>query len=307
MGSYGRGMTTTILPTRSVVDWPVRGRFDLRQSVGFGFGSRVPETGSVMRLAFVLDGYAGHAGVAVTQPEADVVRFEVTGADPELASAQAARILSLDEDATHYDRMVDRDPLLRQAYAARPGLRPPLFHSAFEALTWSVLSARMPTARMRVVRDALARSHGLVLDIAGREIPAFPTPDQLLAVRDVPGVPDVKLRRLHTVAAAARDGELDTETLRNRDPEQVRRELQQLEGIGPFFSELVIVRALGHTDVLPSSEPRVVAAVASLLGRDHLSATDFVEVAEAWRPWRTWACVAIRAAAGSVRPARPPG
>jgi DNA-3-methyladenine glycosylase II len=300
-------MTTTILSTRSVVEWPVRGRFDLRQSVRFGFGSRVPETGSVMRLAFVLDGYAGHAGVAVTQPAADVVRFEVTGADPEIASAQAARILSLDEDATHYDRMVDRDPLLRHAQAARPGLRPPLFHSAYEALAWAVLSARMPAARMRVVRDALACSHGLVLDVGGQEVAAFPTPDQLLAVHDFPGVPDVKLRRLHAVAAAARDGELDTETLRNRDPERARQELQRLEGIGPFYSELVTVRALGHTDVLPSSEPRVVAAVADLLGRDHLSVTDFAEVADAWRPWRTWACVAIRAAAASVRPARWPG
>jgi DNA-3-methyladenine glycosylase II len=300
-------MTTTILPARSVVDWPVRGRFDLRQSVRFGFGSRVPETGSVMRLAFVLDGYAGHAGVAVTQPAADVVRLEVTGADPEIAAAQAARILSLDEDATHYDRMVDRDPLLRQAQAARPGLRPPLFHSAYEALAWAVLSARMPVVRMRVVRDALARSHGRVVHVAGRELAAFPTPDQLLAVHDFPGVPEVKLRRLHAVAVAARDGEIDTETLRNRDPEQAREELQRLEGIGPFYSELVTVRALGHTDVLPSSEPRVVAAVADLLGRDHLGATDFAEVAAAWRPWRTWACVAIRAAAGSVRPARRPG
>ena len=54
----------------------------------------------------------------------------------------------------------------------------------------------------------------------------------------------------------------------------------------------------------PTLRVTVTAAVAALLGRDHLSPTDFVEIAEGWRPWRTWACVAIRAAAGSVRPAR---
>ena len=101
-----------------------------------------------MRLAFVLDGYAAQAGVAVTQPAPDLVRFEVVGdVDPERAAAQAARVLSLDEDATGYDQMVDRDPLLRAAYAARPGLRPPLFHSAYEALVWAVLSARRPDRR----------------------------------------------------------------------------------------------------------------------------------------------------------------
>src|SRR3954451_11018104 len=134
-------MTTLLAPTvpkAPTVEWPVRGRFDLRPSIGFGFGSTVPGRGSVLRLAFVLDGYDAQAGVAVTQPTADVVRFEVTGqVEPEAAAAQAARILSLDEDATAYDATVARAPLLSAAYAARPGLRPPLFSSAYEALLWS--------------------------------------------------------------------------------------------------------------------------------------------------------------------------
>jgi DNA-3-methyladenine glycosylase II len=290
-------MTTTLLP-RTTVDWPVRGRFDLRQSIGFGFGGRSPAAGDTMRLAFVLDGYAVHAGVAVTQPAPEVVRFEVVGdVDPELAAAQAARMLSLDEDATAYDRMVDADPLLRATYAERPGLRPPLFASAYEALAWAVLSARQPVARMSELRERLSRAHGTVLDVAGLAVAGLPTPEQLLAVESFPGLPDVKLRRLHGIAAAALAGDLDTESLRIRDVDEVGLALRQLEGIGPFYAELVTVRALGHTDVLPTHEPRVVAATARRLGLEQLGPADFAEVAEAWRPWRTWACVALRAAA----------
>jgi DNA-3-methyladenine glycosylase II len=292
-------MTTLLAPTThpTTVDWPVRGRFDLRQSIGFGFGSTVPENGSVMRLAFVLDGYAAQAGVAVTQPAPDVVRFAITGdVDPEAAAGQAARILSLDEDATAYDRMVDRDPVLSQAYAVRPGLRPPLFSSAYEALVWAVLSARRPAAQMRLVRECLARSHGRVLDVAGEAVAALPTPDQLLAVSSYDGIPEVKLHRMHAVAEAARAGELDTEGLRILDVDDAASLLRRFDGIGPFYAELVTVRALGHTDVLPSVEPRVVAATAARLGRPDLTAADLVDVAEAWRPWRTWACVALRAA-----------
>lgn len=293
-------MTTLLAPTThpTTVDWPVRGRFDLRQSIGFGFGSTVSETGSVMRLAFVVDGYAAQAGVAVTQPAPDVVRFAITGdVDPEAAAGQAARILSLDEDATAYDRMVDRDPVLSQAYAVRPGLRPPLFSSAYEALVWAVLSARRPAAQMRLVRERLARSHGRVLDVAGEAVAALPTPDQLLAVSSYDGIPEVRLRRMHAVAEAARAGELDTEGLRILDVDDAASLLRRFEGIGPFYAELVTVRALGHTDVLPSVEPRVVAATAARLGRPDLTAADLVDVAEAWRPWRTWVCVALRAAA----------
>lgn len=293
-------MTTLLAPTThpTTVDWPVRGRFDLRQSIGFGFGSKVPETGSVMRLAFVLDGYAEQAGVAVTQPAPDLVRFAITGdVDPEAAAGQAARILSLDEDATAYDRMVDRDPVLSQAYAVRPGLRPPLFSSAYEALVWAVLSARRPAAQMRLVRERLARSHGRVLDVAGEAVAALPTPEQLLAVSSYDGIPEVKLRRMHAVAEAARAGELDTEGLRILDVDDAAALLRRFDGIGPFYAELVTVRALGHTDVLPSVEPRVVAATAARLGRPDLTAADLADVAEAWRPWRTWVCVALRAAA----------
>jgi DNA-3-methyladenine glycosylase II len=292
-------MTTLLPATRpAVVDWPVRGRFDLAQSIGFGFGSKVPEHGRVMRLAFVLDGYAEQVGVAVTQPAADLVRFEVSGgADPEAASAQAARILSLDEDATGYDRMVDRDPVLRGAYGVRPGLRPPLFSSAYEALVWAVLSARRPASQMRLVRERLSRAHGRVLDVAGEEVAALPTPDQLLTVPTFEGIPEIKLCRMHAIAAAARGGTLDTEALRNLDVQTASTELRRFDGIGPFYSELVTVRALGHTDVLPTTEPRVLAATAARLGRDAFTHEDLAEVAEAWRPWRTWACVALRAAA----------
>jgi DNA-3-methyladenine glycosylase II len=193
--------------------------------------------------------------------------------------------------------MVDHDPLLRQAYAGRPGLRPPLFHSAYEALIWAVLSARRPAHQMRVVQDRLSRAHGRVLDVAGVEMAALPTPEQLLGVRSFPGIPDVKLRRMHAIASVARAGRLDTESLRMGEVHEVAAELRTLEGIGPFYAELITMRALGHTDVLPLAEPRVMAATAARLGRTSLSPTDFAEIAEAWRPWRTWACVALRAAA----------
>jgi DNA-3-methyladenine glycosylase II len=296
-------MTTLLAPARipdsHTVEWPVRGRFDLGQSIRFGFGSKIPESGEVMRLAFVLDGYAAAAGVAVTQPAPGLVRFEVSGeGEPEVVAAQAARILSLDEDATGYDRMVDRDPLLRTAYAARPGLRPPLFSSAYEALLWAVLSARRPAAQMRVVRERLAQAHGRILDVAGEAVAALPTPQRLLEVESFPGIPDLKLRRMHAIARAAHHGELDTEELRILGVAEATDRLRAFDGIGPFYAELVTLRALGHTDELPTTEPRVLAATAARLGRDTLTHADLAEVAEAWRPWRTWACVALRAAEG---------
>src|SRR4051794_41957044 len=107
-------MTTLLapaVPKVPTVEWPVRGRFDLRQSIGFGFGSTVPGRGSVLRLAFVLDGYDAQAGGAGTPPAAAPVRVEgARGAGPEAAPAPAARGPSPHEGAAAGDRGVGPGP-----------------------------------------------------------------------------------------------------------------------------------------------------------------------------------------------------
>ena len=282
-----------------VVEIPVRGRFDLGETIGFGFGQRDASDGAVLRLAFCLDGYAEQVAAAVTQPSPQLLRCEVQGAaDPQLVADHVARVVSVDVDATGYDELGDRDAFVGAAQQRRPGLRPPLFYSAYEALLWSVLSARRPQRQMALVRDALARAHGRTFTVAGREMWAVPLPGQLLAVEEFPQIPELKLRRMHAIARAALDGELDTETLRDQDPDRTIVQLQRYEGIGPFYAELVVVRALGHTDVLPVNEPMVRGAAASALGEvEPLSPDQLARLALGWRPWRTWVGVALRAGA----------
>jgi DNA-3-methyladenine glycosylase II len=274
----------------------VRGAFDLRQTLRFGFGQRSATPSAPMRLAFCLDRTWEQVAAAVTQPAAGVLRVDIPdGAPPEPTLAKVARVLSVDVDGTGYDALGSRDELVGLLQRARPGLRPPLFHSAYEAACWAVLSARRPAAQMARVRDRLARGHGRVLRVAGAEVPAFPAPAQLLSVREFPGLPPEKMARLHAVALAALAGELDTDALRALDPGEAAARVQRLPGIGPFYAELVTVRALGHTDVLPTAEVGAAEIAGALLGR-RLDAAGLAALAARWSPWRTWACVALRAA-----------
>jgi DNA-3-methyladenine glycosylase II len=279
----------------TTVHLDVRGAFDLRQSAEFGFGQRhgIRYAGT-MTLAFCLDGYSDHA-VVVLRPEPGGVAAEVVLGEPELAARQAARVLSLDVDARGYDALGATDDLVGRLQGARPGLRPPLFHSVYEAAAWSVISARRPQRQAALLRERLSQEHGRVVDVGGATVAAFPTPDQLLGVTGVPGLPEVALRRLHAVAEEARGGGLDTERLRSRAPGEAAARVRRLPGIGPFYAELVVVRALGHTDVLPRLEPRVRELAGALRG-EHLDEERFGTVAEAWQPWRTWVAVALRAA-----------
>lgn len=108
---------------------------------------------------------------------------------------------------------------------------------------------------------------------------------------------DVKITQLHAVARAAEAGRLDAEALRALGPEEAAARLQTLPGIGPFYADLVVVRATGFADVLSEREPKLLAAVGELYDLGHpASAEELRGIAEAWRPLRTWAAVLIRAA-----------
>jgi DNA-3-methyladenine glycosylase II len=264
------------------------GPFSLRELALFGFGQRhTTSYDGSMRLAFCLDGTFQPVGVTVTQPAPDHVHVD----GPPEALAQTARVLSLDVDARSFADV--EDPLIQRLQAVAPGLRPPLFHSAYEAAAWCVLSARRPAAQMQGVRQRLSEQHGTVLP----EGACFPTPTQLLAVDRFPGLDAVKVERLHGIARAALEGSLDTETLRGRDPAEVAQDLQELPGIGPFSASLVVLRPLGHTDLLPEDEKNALALVGLHygLGRPATPA-ELREIGQAWAPWRLWSLVLLRAA-----------
>ena len=77
-------------------------------------------------------------------------------------------------------------------------------------------------------------------------------------------------------------------------PERAATEVQTLEGIGPFYASLIVVRACAFVDVL-AQEPMLARCVAHYYGRqDPPGAEELEQLAEPWRPFRTWASVLIR-------------
>jgi DNA-3-methyladenine glycosylase II len=297
------------MATRSFTINPV-GEFSLAESALFGFGQRMRPAGvgarelqfdGVMRLAFCLDGYLEQIGVELRQDERGVHAVVHGAGERGAIQGQVARVLSLDHDARGFAEVGQRDPVIGRLQRAAVGLRPPLFYSPYEAAVWSVLSARRPGWQMARVRAELSDAHGATFELAGKRIAALPTPSQLLAVGAFPDIDGERLARMHGVARAALDGQLDVARLHALGPQEAMDELQRIKGIGPFYAGLVVVRAVGFVDVLPRNEPRALELVRELYQLPALpSQLQFEALAEAWRPWRTWATVLLRAAGPRV-------
>jgi DNA-3-methyladenine glycosylase II len=287
----------------------VTGPYDLAEVALMGFGHRDEQSfDGVMRLAFCLDGdYETAVGVEARQLGSKVELIVHSPSDRPLAperladvARQVARVISLDHDGAAFDEVCLRDPVLARLHAVAPGFRPALFYSPYEAAVWSVVSARRPRAQGIALRARLCELSGTAFGLAGETTTALPTPSQLLAVESVPGLPADRIPRLHAIARAATEGRLGADRLRALEPDEAERELQQLPGIGPFYSSLIVLRACGHADVL-AFEGHARAAVEELYGIDHeLTPDELTRLAEGWRPFRTWVMVSARALGGRL-------
>jgi DNA-3-methyladenine glycosylase II len=282
---------------------PVLGPFSWEQALE-GFAAFQPMArqarpgDDVLRFAFRLDGSHEAAAVAL-RPDGDRIAVEVAGtADAGAAVAQAARILSLDHDATSYPEVGVRDPEVGRLMEALPGLRPLCFLSPYECAAWAVMSQRISMRQAAAIQKRLVDAHGETVTVDGAPTQCFPHPAVLAGLDRIQGLPPVKVERLHGVAAAALEGTLDATRLRELGPLEGPRLLQTIPGIGAFWSSGIYLRALGVPDVFPD-EPVSIAALGHLHGLgDELSAADVERLAEPFRPWRMWVCYLLRVAAG---------
>lgn len=274
-----------------------RGPFALRELAEFGFGYRHDaEHDGVMRMTFLLDGgFETPVAVAVRQDDHGVHIDAHGDAARAAVERQVARLLSLDHDATDFVDVGKRDPVIGRLQAVAPGLRPPQFMSPYEAAAWGVVAARWSARQGRAWWHRFARAHGRAFTVAGSDMHAFPRPSDILALREITGLPSVKAERLRAVATTASEGFLEADDLRALEPDEARRRLQEIPGIGPFYSSLIVVRALGHADV-PTAEPRALEVAAALYGLDEAPTEEqWRAMNEPWRPFRTWATVLVRA------------
>lgn len=233
-----------------------------------------------LRSVFRVEADWQRADVEVTQHGA-TAQLVVSGpGDLDAAAVQACRFLSLDVDARSWPDVAHRDPVIARAQAQLPGLRPCGFHSPYEAAAWAVLSQRLRIVQAAQLRDNLVHRHG--------DRGAFPAPAVLRQLDlDFPGR---KNEYLHAVAEAALDGLLDTEMLRSVEPEEAVRIVRDIKGLGPFGSELVVIRGANVADLAPRHEGRLDAEIAEQYG----PGSTIADVSPQWRPFRTWAAVYLR-------------
>jgi DNA-3-methyladenine glycosylase II len=275
------------------------GPYSLAASVGFleGFAPAAYEGHGEghLHLAFVADGGEDVAGVCV-RDEGGVILGEVSGdAGLEIVKRQVERVLSLNVDGSGFPEVGRRDPVVGALQARYPGLRPVCFYSPYEAAAWALIGRRIRIVQAARIKNRMAEEMGPTVEIHGVRHHAFPGPRRLETLEAFPGLTARKVEYLRRLGRETVEHKLDAAYLRSLPEQEAFARLEELPGIGPFSSGLVLLRGAGAPDRLPTSEPRLGRAVAMAYDLEAPpTQQDLRRLAGAWRPYRTWVGLLLR-------------
>ncbi len=274
-----------------------QGPFDLAGQSGY-FGEWVTSAHDPHEIvmAFPVESWRGSVAVRLRQDRTGAIVGGIDGGggvDLDAGWRQALAVLSLDVDGSGYPDVGRRDDVVARLQEEHRYLRPVLFHSPYEAACHFVIAHRISAAQGRRIRQRMAEQYGDRLAVDGGTISAFPTPQQLLTISSVPGLPVAKIERLHAIARAALDGLLDRARLRDLPVPEATAELRRLPGIGAFFSSAIVLRGAGLVDALPPDEITL-AGVGRLYGLGRPATPQELEaIGESWHPYRMWCSVLV--------------
>jgi 3-methyladenine DNA glycosylase/8-oxoguanine DNA glycosylase len=253
-------------------------------------------SGNPLRIAFPLDGSFVPVAVALRWDGHRLVG-DVTGTcEIDSVASQVSRIFSLDIDGSGFAGLGRSDPALGRLIAAFPGLRPVCFTSPYECAAWAILSQRISMRQAASIQDRLIERLGTRLEVDGGEAWAFPSPERLSMLDELPGLAQLKVVRLRAVARAALEGLLDAERLRALGPVNGPESVLAIPGIGPFWSSGIYLRGCGIADEFPD-EPLSIAALGALYGLgDHPDRQTITSYTDRYRPYRMWVSFLLRVA-----------
>jgi DNA-3-methyladenine glycosylase II len=153
--------------------------------------------------------------------------------------------------------------------------RPP----GFESLCKTILEQQVSLESARVSFNKLK---ALIVNF---------TPENIVEVTEQEfrecGISRQKTAYLRGLAEASLDGTIDLDSFEVKHPDEVRKELIQLKGIGNWTVDVYLMFSLRSPDILPLGDIGILSAIKDLWGFTTIE--EIAAYTESWKPYRTTA------------------
>jgi len=244
------------------------------------------------------------------------VRFGAGCADAELAVDGPARrdadgfapfvrrLLGLTQPVEEFEHRYRDDPQLGPLIARRPGLRVPQSASPFEALSWAITGQQISLQAAIAVRRRLIEAAGIT---HSGGLACYPDAARVAAMDETAlrtaGLSRTKAQTLIALGRLVAAGDLPLDAWVAAPPvDDIRRQLMQVRGIGPWTIDYALLRGFGWLDGSLHGDVAVRRNLQVLLGRDaKIDEADAKRWLADFSPWRAlvaahlWALKSVEA------------
>jgi len=202
--------------------------------------------------------------------------------------ARTRSMFGLDDDVKAAEDHLLADPLLAPIVRAQRGLRVIGGWDRFETAVRVIVGQQVSVVGATTITARIVERHGRSL--AGNVLGLtrlFPTADSLCGLEpDGLGMPGARVATVRALAESVSAGDVDL----SASAPEVRSQLLEVRGIGPWTADVIAMRSTRDPDVCPAGDLGIRHAVARLLGRDEPPAEDEVAaLAAVWSPYRSLA------------------
>ena len=224
----------------------------------------------------------------------EVSGLQVGEEELEGAVALVQRLFDTQRDTRPLADIQRRDPVFGELLVRWPGVRPVLFVDPFEALIWAVIGQQVNTAFARKTKLALMQSYAEKVVLGGEDYLLFPSPAILAAIREgeLRALQFSRQKESYIRALARRvlEGRLCFSALEKLpSSEEALARLVEERGVGRWTAEYVLLRGLGHIDVMPAGD----GGLRRIIGLRYLGRIATEEevrpIAKEWAGWRGYA------------------
>ncbi|MGI9219837.1 MAG: AlkA N-terminal domain-containing protein [Woeseiaceae bacterium] len=207
-------------------------------------------------------------------------------------------IFDLDAPVADIAAVLQTDKKIAGILRGTPGVRVPGTWDGFELTIRAILGQQVSVKAATTMSGRIAARYGDKMTIpesVSSRVPEvrlnrlFPTPEKLSRARfnDI-GLVRSRAETIRRVAKAVCDGDLVFDNA--QDPEDFRKSLTSIKGIGDWTAQYVAMRALKYPDAFPASDLGLLKAMGE---KDVSGVKKLKGHAEAWRPWRSYAAMLL--------------
>ena len=222
------------------------------------------------------------------------------------------RLLGVDQDLTLFYKTSQKDKVMADLVQRFRGLHLPQTSTVFECLSLTVLGQQGDFKDASHTRSALIK-YGRQVELGGRGWRVFPGPKDIwkanhedlliqLGLNEPRKRGNEKVRRLRNVAGEALYGlgastPLGLEYIRKESDGRARLKMQNIDGVGRWTPEWVLIRGLERPNALPLKDRHLERRLSNYykeipIGVDFKDYSERIKsIADLWSPYRSFGII----------------